>query len=340
MRKLRVAALMLKDFVPPDSIEGLSDKEIAPYKMEYDVTSGLEELGHDVRIVAVDEKLGDIREALRDQNPHVVFNLLEEFQGVGTYVPYVLGYLEMIKQPYTGCNPYGLMLTHNKAVAKKILRHHRIRGPEFTVFPRRRKVIKPARLKYPLFVKSATEHGSIGIAQASVVYDEEKLMDRVSFVHDQLQTDALVEEYIDGREIYVGVIGNKQLRTFAPWEMHFANLPEGAPRVATSKVKWDQRYQRELGVATRAAELSDDLARRIHHTCKRVYRVFEQSGYARLDLRVTEDEKIYVLESNPNPQLEYGEDFAESAEACGVSYVELIQRILSLGLNHKAPWRE
>jgi D-alanine-D-alanine ligase len=247
----------------------------------------------------------------------------------------------MIRQRYTGCNPYGLMLTHNKAVAKKILRHHRVRVPEFAVFPRRRRrVKKPARLKFPLFVKSATEHGSVGISQASVVYDEEKLWDRIAFVHDQLLTDALVEEYIDGREIYVGVMGNKQLRTFTPWELHFKNLPEGAPRVATSKVKWDLKYQKERGVDTRAAELSADLARRIEHTCKRVYRLFEQTGYARLDLRVTDDERIYVLESNPNPQLEYGEDFAESAEATGVSYTELLQRIITLGMNYMAPWRE
>jgi len=340
MRKLNVAVMMLKDFVPPESIEGLTDQQIAPYKTEFDVTASIEELGHEVHILAVDEDLSVVRNAIRDQKPHIVFNLLEEFQGVGTYVPYLLGYLELIRQRYTGCNPYGMMLTHNKAVAKKILKHHRIHVPDFVVFPRKRSVKKPARLKFPLFVKSATEHGSVGIAQASVVYDEAKLHDRVAFVHDQLQTDALVEEYIEGREIYVGVLGNKQLQTLTPWELHFKNLPDGAPRVATSKVKWDLRYQKERGVRTRAAELSESLAVRIPKVCKRVYRLFGQTGYARLDLRITDHEEIYVLESNPNPQLSYGEDFAESAEASGLPYNQLIQRLLNLGLNYRAPWRE
>jgi len=340
MRKLNVAIMMLKDFVPPDSIDGLTDQEIAPYKTEYDVTAAIEELGHEANILAVDEDLSVVRDAVRDQKPHIVFNLLEEFQGVGTYVPYLLGYLELIRQHYTGCNPYGMMLTHNKAVAKKILKHHRIRVPDFVVFARKRRVKKPARLKFPLFVKSATEHGSVGIAQASVVYDEEKLQERVAFVHDQLETDALVEEYIEGREIYVGVLGNRQLQTLTPWELHFRNLPEGAPRVATSKVKWDLRYQKERGVRTKAADLSESLAARIPKLCKRVYRLFGQTGYARMDLRITENEEIYVLESNPNPQLSFGEDFAESAEAGGISYTELIQRILTLGMNYRAPWRE
>ena len=340
MKKLNVAVIMLKDFVPPDSIEGLTNEQIAPFKTEFDVTCAIEELGHDAHILAVDEDLSVVRDTLRDQEPHIVFNLLEEFQGVGTYVPYLLGYLELIQQHYTGCNPYGMMLTHNKAVAKKILKHHRIRVPDFAVFPCNRSVKKPARLKFPMFVKSATEHGSVGIAQASVVHDEDKLRDRVAFVHDQLETDALVEEYIEGREIYVGVMGNKQLQTFTPWELLFRNLPEGVPRVATSKVKWDLRYQKERGVRTKAAELSESLASRIPKLCKRAYRLFGQTGYARMDLRITEDEEIYLLESNPNPQLSYGEDFAESAEACGVSYTELIQRILKLGLNYQAPWRE
>lgn len=340
MKKLNVAVMMLEDFVPPDSIEGLTNEQIAPFKTEFDVTCAVEELGHDAHILAVDKDLSVVRETIRDQKPHIVFNLLEEFQGVGTYVPYLLGYLELIQQHYTGCNPYGMMLTHNKAVAKKILKHHRIRMPDFAVFPRKRSVRKPARLKFPMFVKSATEHGSVGIAQASVVYDEEKLRQRVEFVHDQLETDALVEEYIEGREIYVGVMGNKRLQTFTPWELLFRNLPEGVPLVATSKVKWDLRYQKERGVRTKAAELSESLALRIPKLCKRVYRLFGQTGYARMDLRITEAEEIYVLESNPNPQLSYGEDFAESAEACGVSYTQLIQRLLTLGLNYQAPWRE
>jgi len=340
MRKLRVAVMMLEDSVPPDNIEGLTDKEIAPYKTEYDVLSALEELGHEARPLPVSDELGAIRVGLRHMKPHIVFNLLEEFRGVGIYVPYVLGYLELMRQPYTGCNPYGMMLTHNKAVAKKILKHHRIPAPDFAMFPQGRAIRRPRRLQFPLIVKSTTEHGSVGIAQASVVHDDEKLAERVEFVHGELQTDAIAEEFIEGRELYVGVIGNQRLDTFPVWELRFEELPDDAPRIATAKVKWDWGYQKKIGVTTQAAKkLPEGAEERIYRLCKRAYRLLGQSGYARMDLRLTAEGRIYLLESNPNPQLEFGEDFAESAELARVPYDRLIQRILNLGLRYGAEWK-
>jgi D-alanine-D-alanine ligase len=340
MKKLRVAVLMLEDFVPPDSIEGLSDKEIAPWKTEYDVLAALEELGHDAEPLAVGSELSAIRSGLAKTKPHIVFNLLEEFHGIGTYVPYVLGYFELIGQPYTGCNPYGMMLTHNKAVAKKILRYHRIPSPSFSSFPRGRIVKRPSRLSFPLIVKSTTEHGSVGIAQASIVTDDEQLRDRVAYIHDQLRTDAIAETYVEGRELYVGVIGNQRLQTLPIWELSFKGLPKSAPRIATERTKWDLDYQVKRGIRTRPAQdLPDEVAGRITRLCKRAYRILWQSGYARMDLRLTAEGGIHLLESNPNPQLEYGEDFAESAEAAGVGYTRLIQRILTLGQRYHAKRR-
>ncbi|MGD2108079.1 MAG: ATP-grasp domain-containing protein [Phycisphaerae bacterium] len=332
MKKLRVAVLMLKDFVPPESLEGLSDEEIAPWKTEYDVLAALEELGHDAEPLAVDNELSAVRAALAETKPHIVFNLLEEFHGIGSYVPYVLGYFELIRQSYTGCNPYGMMLTHNKAVAKKILRYHRIPSPPFVSYPRGRAIKPSSRLPYPLIVKSATEHGSVGIAQASIVNDDQQLKDRVTYVHEQLETDAIAETYVEGRELYVGVIGNRRLKTFPVWELPFDGLPKSAPRIATEKTKWDLDYQVKRKIQTGpASDLPDELVNRITRICKRAYRLLGQTGYARMDLRLTEEGGVHLLESNPNPQLEYGEDFAESAEAAGVGYNELIQRILNLG---------
>jgi D-alanine-D-alanine ligase len=337
MKKLRVAVLMLEDFVPPDSIDGLSDEEIAPWKTEYDVLAALQELGHDAEPLAVDDKLSTIRAGLEEMKPHIVFNLLEEFHGIGSYVPYVLGYFELIGQPYTGCNPYGMMLTHNKTVAKKILRYHRVPSPAFSSFPRGRVVKQSHRRSFPLIVKSATEHGSVGIAHASVVNDEEQLKDRVAYVHEQLQTDAIAETYVEGRELYVGVIGNRRLQTFPIWELSFEGLPKNVPRIATEKAKWDLGYQNKRKLETQQArDLPDDLAARISRLCKRAYRILGQTGYARMDLRLTADGGVHLLESNPNPQLEYGEDFAESAEAAGVEYTQLIQRVLNLGQRYHA----
>ena len=158
-------------------------------------------------------------------------------------------------------------------------------------------------------------------------------------MHEELKTDALVEEYIEGRELYVGVMGNRRLQTFPVWEMIFKNLPDDVPNIATRRVKWDAAYQKKLGVETKAAEgLSKSEQAAISKLCKRVFRVLSLSGYARMDLRMTEDGRVYVLEANPNPNLSYGEDFAESADAVGISYERLIQRILKLGLNYKPTW--
>ncbi len=192
-------------------------------------------------------------------------------------------------------------------------------------------------MSFPLIVKSATAHGSEGIAQASVVTSEDKLKERVEFIHAKLQTDAMVEEYIEGREFYVGVLGNHRLRAFPIWEIQFGNLPEGSPRIATSKVKWDRKYQKKRDIETDAAKnLPAGIEERMRKLCKRVYRILGLCGYARMDFRLTEDGKIYLLEPNPNPDLGRGEDFARSAQAEGVEYEELIQRVLNLGLRYQA----
>ncbi len=340
MKKLRVLVLMHEDLVPPESIEGLSAKEVAPYKSEYDVSAGLQNIGHEVRPLGLSSDLGVLRSAIVEWQPDIMFNLLEEFHGVAVYDQHVVGYLELMRKPYTGCNPRGLMLAHDKALTKKILSYHRIRVPDFAVFPIGHVVKRPSRLKFPLLVKSVSEEGSVGIAQASVVHNDEKLKERVEFIHAQTSTDAIAEEFIEGRELYVGVMGNQRLETFPTWEMFFRNMPEDNIRIATAKVKWDQEYQKKHGIDTGPAEnLDPAIGAQIARLCKRVYRTLNLSGYARMDLRLTPDGHVYLLEANPNPNLEYGEDFSESAEKAGLSYEKVLSRILSLGLNYQAAWQ-
>lgn len=336
----RVLVLMHEDLVPPDSIDGLSDKEMAPWKTEYDVVAGLHNIGHEVRPLGVRSDLGVIRDAIETWKPQVCFNLLEEFHGIALYDQHVVSFLELMQQPYTGCNPRGLMLAHDKALSKKLLSFHRVGVPDFAVFPRKRAVKLSARLRFPLLVKSATEDASLGISQASIVSNVEKLKDRVAYIHQQLNTDALVEEYIEGRELYVGVMGNRRLQTFPVWEMDFSNMAEGVARIATAKVKWDHKYQVRHGITTRAAvDLPAGLEERLSRTCRRIYHILGMSGYARLDFRLTADGQLYVLEANPNPNLAYGEDFAESAETAGISYESLLQRIVNLGTSYQVEWK-
>ncbi|MEM7457419.1 MAG: ATP-grasp domain-containing protein [Planctomycetota bacterium] len=340
MRKLRALVLMHESLVPPDSLEGYTDTEILEWKTEFDVVNTLREIGHEVLPLGVYDDLGVIRRAIQEFKPHITFNLLEEFHGVGIYDHHVVSYLELKRQHYTGCNPRGLLLSHDKPLAKKILSFHDVLTPGFFVAQRGKKPKKPSGFEFPLLVKSVSEDASLGISQSSIVNDDEALLDRIAFIHDQTETDALIEAYIEGRELYVGLLGNRRVKVLPIWEMVFEKAPPGMPQIATARVKWDTAYQEKLGIKTlEATGLDAATEQRIVTTCKRVYSSLSLSGYARLDLRLSANGEVYVLEANPNPNLSFGEDFAESAEKAGVSYEQLLQKIITLGLNYQAEWR-
>lgn len=340
MRKLRILVLMHEALVPPASMDGYTETEILEWKTEFDVVNTLQEMGHTVLPLGVQDDLGVLRRATEEFKPHITFNLLEEFHGVGVYDHHVVSYMELMKQHYTGCNPRGLLLAHDKSLAKKILTFHRIRTPGFFVVPRGKKSRKPAAFKFPLLVKSVSEDASLGITDASVVYDEEKLKERIEHIHNQTDTDALIETFIEGRELYVGVIGNRRLQVLPIWEMHFKNAEPGSPLIATSRAKWDPEYQKKIGIDTaRATDIPEQVEAKITSVCKRVYKALSLSGYARIDLRLQADGSVYVIEANPNPNLSYGEDLAESAENAGYTYETLLTKIITLGLNYQAEWR-
>ncbi len=332
MRKMRVLVLMHQSLVPPDSPDDLPPEQFMLCKSEYDVMATLYNMGHEPKQLGVYSDLGIIRDTINEFKPHVIFNMLEEFHGEPLFDQHVVSYLELLRQPYTGCNPRGLTLAHDKALSKKICAYHRIPVPAFAVFPRRRKARRPKHLDFPLIVKSLTLEGSVGIAHASLVQDDQKLKERVEFIHEQIGTDAIAEQFIDGRELYVGVLGNQRLMVFPPWELVFRTKPETTPFIATGKIKWDNSYRKRLGVTTRGARhLSEEVLRLLPRLARRVYRALDLNGYARLDLRLTPTGQLYLLEANPNPDISYGEDFAESAEAIGLDYPALLQRIMNLG---------
>jgi D-alanine-D-alanine ligase len=340
MKKQRTLLVMHASLVPPETLEGHTEKEIDEWRTEYDVTTTLRRSGHDVRCLGVLDSLTEMRLAIADWKPDIVFNLLEEFNGIVTYDQNVVAYLELLRQPYTGCNPRGLLLSRDKPISKQLLAYHRIPTPRFAVFRRGTRVRAPRKLVYPLFVKSATEDASLGIAQASVVEDAARLKERVEFIYEQVGSDALVEEYIAGRELYVGVLGNDRLTRLPVWEMVFGSMPESLPGIATRKVKWDRAYRDRYGITTRkATDLPAGVEAQLDKLSRRIYRVLGLSGYARMDFRLTADGRVYALEANANPNLEEGEDFAESARAAGVGYPELLERLMSLGLAYRALWR-
>jgi len=336
-----VLVLVHETLVPPDSIDHLTDQQADEFRTEWDIITTLRELGHDVRPLGIGDSLTELRTSITEWQPHICFNLLEEFGGIVTYDQHVVAYLELMRQPYTGCNPRGMMLSRDKVLSKQILSYHRIPTPKFGLFRRGRHPRIPRRLRYPLFVKSATEDASLGIAQASVVDDEARLKERIGFIHEQTHSDALVEEYVEGREIYLGVIGNQRVTQLAPWELTFGSLGKSASGIATRKVKWDRAYQKRHGIVTDpAAELPDGVEQLLGRLVRRIYRGLHMSGYARMDFRLRPDGSLFVLEANANPNLEEYEDFGRAAVHAGIEYPRLLERIMSLGMSYQVEWRD
>ena len=341
MQKLRILVLVHETLVPPDTLEGVRDRDAAEYRTEYDVVSCLRACGHEVRPIGIGDSLTELRAVLADWRPQICFNLLEEFDGIVTYDQHVVAWLELLRQPYTGCNPRGMMLSRDKVLSKQLLAWHRIPTPQFAVFRRGAAIRIPARLHYPLFVKSATEDASLGISQASIVEDAARLAERIAFIHEHTASDALVEEYVEGRELYVGVTGNDRIRTLPPWEFIFGELKGGRAGIATRKAKWDRAYQARHGITSDVArDLPDGLTARLDKLARRIYRALHLTGFARMDFRVRADGTPYFLEANANPNLEKEEDFAYAALAAGMDYPALLGRIISLGLSYRAKWRQ
>jgi D-alanine-D-alanine ligase len=331
--KLRIIALVHEHLVPPETLPDGVDPVAAEWRTEYDVVTTLRALGHEVQPLGVHDDLGEIRRMFQEWKPQIAFNLLESFNDVTIFDQNVVSFLELLKLSYTGCNPRGLLLARDKSLSKKLLSYHRLPVPESEVFRMGREVRRPKRLAFPLIVKSLTQEASIGIPQASVVDSDEKLRERVAFIHDSIGTAAIVEQYIEGRELYVGVVGNQKLQALPVWELFFTNMPADTRRIATDRVKWSVKYQKKYEIESGAArDLPPATNELIQHVCKRTFRALELSGYARIDLRLDAEGRAWVIEANPNPQIARGEDFAASAEAAGVSYESLIQRIINLGL--------
>jgi len=333
-KRLRVLVLVHEELVPPKDVRGFDVAQVE-WKMEFDVIETLGLMGHVVAVVGLRSDLTVLDRALKRFHPDVLFNLLEDFHDIAVNDQNWVSYLEMLLIPYTGCNPRGLLLSRDKALSKKVLAYHGVPLPDFAVIRRGEPVEPTEELSFPLIVKSLILDGSVGISQASVVSTPAKLEERVRFVHDSIGSDAICEEFIEGRELYVGVLGNERLTTFPVWELHFGKRPRSTRLIATDKVKWSDRYQSQVGVRTEEASLGEGQAKKVQDLARKVYRILGLSGYARIDFRMGADGKAHFLEANPNPQLAYGEDFAESADKAGISYESLLQRILNLALTRR-----
>ena len=342
MKKLRVLLLVLEELLPPPGAEELDWEETYPYQMELDVQTTLRALGHEVETVGVGTDLGVIRERQRAFRPDIAFNVITDFHDITSYESHVVSYLELLKLPYTGCNPRGIMLGNDKALCKQILMWHGVRCPSFTSFhPGKRKPRLPAGVDYPVIVKSAIEHGSTGISQASVVKTDKQLEKRVAYMFDRVGGEVIAEQFVAGRELTVSIVGNGSRLTVLPvWEVWYSKLPENKHAICTEQVKWDIEYAQSIGIKTGPARrLSEQKQKECQAIAKKAYQALGLSGYARMDLRMDADGDVYVIEANVNPDMTEIEDFSEAAQAEGMGYEGLLQLVLDTGMKYRAPWK-
>ena len=332
-RKLKV--LCLFDAIGPTRLDQDLSAELKTedWKTERDILAALAELGHEVQHLAIFDDLDLLRQKLQTFTPDVIFNQADQFKNNRAFDQNIVSFLEVQGLSFTGCGSTGLTLCKHKGIPKKILGYHRIHVPDFVIIPRGRRATRPRRLKFPILVKPLKEEASFGISQASFVENDDQFRERVQFIHEKWDNDVIAEEYIHGREFYVSVMGNHRLQVFPIREFVFRDVPPDEPRIATFKAKWDEEYRKKWGLENRFAEgLDAAVVKQIEEKCRRIYRLLTIDGYARLDLRMTEDNRLYFIEANPNPALAADEDFAQSALKAGLPYPQLIDKIARLGM--------
>jgi D-alanine-D-alanine ligase len=332
-KKLKVLALF--DAVRPTKIDQDLSKEMKTedWKTEANVLAALGTLGHPTEHLAIFDNLDLLRQKMESFAPDVIFNLADQFKNNRGFDQNIASLLEMQGVPFTGCGATGLVLCKHKGTSKKILGYHHIHVPNFVVIPRGQRIARLKKPKFPMLVKPVKEEASYGISQASFVTSDEQFRERVAFLHESHDCDVIAEEYIEGRELYVSVMGNAKLTVFPIRELVFREVPPNEPRIATYRAKWDEEYRKRWGLQNQFPEdLPPALVAEIEDICKRIYRLLTIEGYARIDLRLTADNKLYFIEANPNPILAEDEDFAQAAAKAGLPYPKLIDRIIGIGM--------
>jgi len=334
--KKKLKVLVLFDGTSPTTVDQDFSKEMKTkdWQTEANVMTALGTLGHAAEHLAIFDDVDLLRQKLETFAPDVLFNLVEQFKNNPGFDQNIVSFFEMQDLPFTGCGSTGLTLCKHKGISKKILHYHGIHVPNFVVIPRGQRIARPKQLKFPILVKPVKEEASYGISRASFVENDEQFRERVAFIHEKYNSDAIAEEYIEGRELYVSLMGNVRLTVFPIREIVFREVPPNEPKIATYKAKWDEEYRKRWGLQNQFADGLDPVfVANIEGTCKRIYRLLTIDGYARIDLRLTAANELYFIEANPNPILADDEDFALSANKAGLTYPKLIDKIIRQGIN-------
>ena len=329
-RKLNI--MVLDDEVEIPASDPDFSHPVESTKTEYHVIGALRQLGHKVSVLGAGEDINALITTLAENKPDLVFNLTEHIGGDRQQDKNIAAILDIMQIPFTGSGVSGLLLTRDKRLCKRLLSSHRIRVPGFASFPLNKTIRISKKLQYPLIVKPALEDSSEGISNSSLVANENELEKRVDFIRSKWQQPVIAEEYVGGRELYVGILGNKRLSVLSIRECIFNSEADTGPCLATYRVKFNEAYRKKWGIEFGFADLETLTLKHIERVCKKVYRVLQIQDYGRIDLRLTQQNQVFVLEANANPDLAYGEEIAESAQKAGISYVNFIDRILKAAL--------
>lgn len=334
--KMKVLQLMNTPYDTPrgyDFKEEFNDPE--NMYTEKDVYQALKANNFEVKLLSIFNDVSPLLEEIREFKPDVIFNLVEVFNDK-TYLEKNIGaFLEILGVPYTGASADALFICNNKALAKKILRFHKVPAAGFHTFYKGNRIWRPRSIKLPAIIKPLCEEASRGISQASVVDNDNAFMERIKFLHENMNSDVIAEEYIEGRELYVTVFGNKKLTVLPPRELIFGKVPEDEPRIATYKAKWDDKYRQRWGICSvNANKIENKILKRIESVCKRAYRALNIHSYVRFDIRLTPEGQVYIIEPNANPCIARIDEVARAAEKAGISYNELIRRIVMLPFSY------
>jgi D-alanine-D-alanine ligase len=298
-----------------------------------EIFEALQKLGHEPSYFELDGKPPSLH-SLSRCDADLIFNLTESFDGDDTKEMNVVAYVDLLGLRYTGAGPHALFMSQDKAVAKKIFAFHGIKTPFFATSYRGR--IEHAHdISFPLIVKPSWEDGSIGIDAASVVHSIKEMMQRVEYIQDEFDAPALIEEYIEGREIYAGVMGSYESAQVLPLvELDLSRLPEGTPKIASYDVKFEKNTEAyKLTKSCIAENLDEETRKRLEDTALAAYRALKLRDYGRIDMRLAPNGDVYVIEANPNPWLASRQEFAMAAKASGLSYMEMIGAIVDLAMS-------
>ena len=304
--------------------DGMSEHD---YVVEQ-VSAALTEGKHKVSLLSISDDLRELITKLDEQKPDIVFNLCETFASKDVYEMNITAVLEMLGQRFTGTGPVGMALRQDKAVTKKLLKFYDVQCPNYAIFDKNHLEFA-GRMRFPLFIKPLKGDASLCIDDFSLVTEYSKLMERVGQIQEELSSPALVEEYIDGREFYVCILGNDQPEVLPLVEMDFSKLAKGYPRIYGWQAKFDASSAQYDGTdAVVAKDLSPEIQSRITKAGKEAANAVQVNDYARVDIRLSPDGIPYVVEVNANPYLEQTSEFATAALAAGISYPTLINQIV------------